>query len=1172
MKQKIFLSIGILLCSIVGFSIYNEFMANHAYYYTMFGDRNNWKIIIRWIIALMIPLWYILKNKNFSLKKFLISRLPIWLTVFGIAHTIIKEGIIWSSWFVMLIINILLLYFLGIYLIIGVTAVWHMINKLRVRLPQKRIQELFISFGIGLWTFLIIIKALASFTLLYWAITRILFLGLWIAIYIYRKELLWYQELLEESISEFKISSLKKEPLLWIGLILIAISLLYYFYWFQLSFIPYSTAWDANHAYMYIPKVLAENHWVLRWNIWAASVPPELRHGFITFWFSLVWAIKWFWIGPDTVAVAMNFLSWMFVLILGLWTVKEIINYFTTKETTGTKIAFYLWWFLLLLRLTSGMGAFLVFVDNKTDLGVMALTILGMLSWFIFLNYDKENKNKKHKDTLKYIVISWIFFALAAMAKQTAFIDIALFGLLLVALRINVIIATWFWVIVVGITGVLQIANARDLISPETGKRVVIAGAIIVLFGIFYGYFKKQFKNLKTILMNIWIWSLAIIVSLLLFKGSHLLYTQIQNNDFSIGNFAKLLLLADNEWIQKLEEQTIIDQKEKNNLSSETCKIIEFSEEELEKNKTKAIVGNEDVWRYVGYGWKEFNKWKWLNIGYWLLRLFYPNDNNCYWLNKNAKILCNNSDLVLSFNLPWLNGILELLDSDSDAYEVLEKAIKKAESKWQVVSTAEYRDEALMIKQYYEDHSIRTEKNKISIPYRYIIPLNISFNWSLQNLSSYYTDIWFIWLFTMAFIVLGLIYGIIKKNKTLISISIIAILWWAIWWMIWWGILWYWLGLVIWTILASIMYINELINDSKDNTDKNLLYFFLFLFALWGIIQLFFNFIRISSQGSGWPFAWYKMNTWKSIEIDNNLQQKESIITNYNWKKVFDLQFPHYNKFIELTKERSDKDWVLIAGTYIQYFLHNQKNITLDGMLWWLREEMSDNDSCKTTHRLKNKNIKYLVIDPNIWTVGMWEWNETLFHRFFAKINPINQKIESHGVISMLMKMKQEWFLDLINTNNLWTKYAFEIEDNVFRSVFWQDLSNEDLLLFRSKLSVARYFPDANDYINFIANIFIQRIENKEAIWDIADVYGKLINEQKVKSAANNLLSAWQVSAQLLQSITQELSQDERLILAQFINIYNLHKSKNERFQEAINNILWQSLGGSSQIIVLELL
>jgi hypothetical protein len=37
--------------------------------------------------------------------------------------------------------------------------------------------------------------------------------------------------------------------------------------------------------------------------------------------------------------------------------------------------------------------------------------------------------------------------------------------------------------------------------------------------------------------------------------------------------------------------------------------------------------------------------------------------------------------LVLSFNLPGLKGILELLDTNSKAYEILEKAIQNAESK-----------------------------------------------------------------------------------------------------------------------------------------------------------------------------------------------------------------------------------------------------------------------------------------------------------------------------------------------------------------------------------------------------------------------------------------------------------------------------------------------------------
>jgi hypothetical protein len=63
----------------------------------------------------------------------------------------------------------------------------------------------------------------------------------------------------------------------------------------------------------------------------------------------------------------------------------------------------------------------------------------------------------------------------------------------------------------------------------------------------------------------------------------------------------------------------------------------------------------------------------------------------------------------------------------------------------------------------------------------------------------------------------------------------------------------------------------------------------------------------------------------------------------------------------------------LIAGTYLQYFLDNQYNIKSDGMLGWFREQVSDENGCKAYHRLKQANLKYLVIDPNIATVVMGE-------------------------------------------------------------------------------------------------------------------------------------------------------------------------------------------------------
>jgi hypothetical protein len=61
--------------------------------------------------------------------------------------------------------------------------------------------------------------------------------------------------------------------------------------------------------------------------------------------------------------------------------------------------------------------------------------------------------------------------------------------------------------------------------------------------------------------------------------------------------------------------------------------------------------------------------------------------------------------------------------------------------------------------------------------------------------------------------------------------------------------------------------------------------------------------------------------------IDDTLAQRQELAIPYTRDKVFDLQFSHYNKFINHVKERPDEHGVSIAGTYLQYFLHNQRNV-----------------------------------------------------------------------------------------------------------------------------------------------------------------------------------------------------------------------------------------------------
>lgn len=119
MKQKIFLIIGILLLSIFGISIYNEFMANHTYYQTMLASRVNRKLVIWSIVAVCIPIMYIIRSKIFSVKKFFFYIIPITLIVFTTAFTLVKDSIIGgSAGFIILMLNTLILYFLSIYFIL----------------------------------------------------------------------------------------------------------------------------------------------------------------------------------------------------------------------------------------------------------------------------------------------------------------------------------------------------------------------------------------------------------------------------------------------------------------------------------------------------------------------------------------------------------------------------------------------------------------------------------------------------------------------------------------------------------------------------------------------------------------------------------------------------------------------------------------------------------------------------------------------------------------------------------------------------------------------------------------------------------------------------------------------------------------------------------------------
>ena len=131
-------------------------------------------------------------------------------------------------------------------------------------------------------------------------------------------------------------------------------------------------------------------------------------------------------------------------------------------------------------------------------------------------------------------------------------------------------------------------------------------------------------------------------------------------------------------------------------------------------------------------------------------------------------LLCKNRKIIEKQNLSELKNLIAQL-SDEGTAKILATTLLEANGKGE-----DLRDERTALETYYQEHSIQTSDTSVFIPYRYIVPLNIIFNRSLQNLSSYYTDIGLIWLCVFILMLGGLLYAVLtydKKHKELLFLS-----------------------------------------------------------------------------------------------------------------------------------------------------------------------------------------------------------------------------------------------------------------------------------------------------------------------------------------------------------------------------------------------------------------
>ncbi len=1184
MLKKVVLIISIILLGYLWSEFWTTYLDTHTYYDKLLGNSKNISIMISWLLFSLIPWLYALFAKKKSLKGILLSFfIGLWL--FGIAFTTSKG---WVWWSLKLLVNSSFLYGLGIFLFVGLTALWDSLKSTFLKLKTETIFDVLLSLWFWLSIFLLINYILISFHIFYPLVTRWIVLFILFVIYSAREHLNNIGSIITQTVSISSLTTTQKG----IILSLFLFTCLYLYLWFYLSDIAYSTAWDANHAYMFYPKMRALNWWYY-WNeIWMAT-GFQLRYAFIAFWFSLFAPFGWFFgISTDTIAISTNFWSGLFVLIFWLWIVSELIWLLSDEWTKSWNwfFSFSIGRLLILLWLTSGMWAFLVFVDNKTDLGVMALIMIAIYSWLVALRSIQKTKNlSKRQPTLQnknkniaeesmiwkrwltrhqflLLSLSWFFYAVAWMAKPTALFDVVNFALFSWWIRIGPLGAIWVLLLILWWLSLIKFRWIETYISPAIWKILAIVWWVWLVVDLWKTFLQNTKRYLRYLLIRWW----TFLFVYLLFKTPFHLAREIkfEYNSTPSQLIEKILFSHHTWWLQASHTIPLYAQLWTTGWEVCTLQSQWLSDPTQLYDTLKEApwnTYNEDVGRYVWFG----RKWNSNDIKKGIQPFISPRrwsffKDGCYSMSifsrdSVAKKLCEQESSRRAFDVTTLLSLQGKMKIDDPLYSVFEELITAAWNNTDSSAlTTKFRSSLNDIQAQMQWNSLKVAtvewEKYIYIPYRYLNIFNISFNWSLQNLSSYYTDIGMIWLLLIFFSFFWLFYWVIVRNKVLTAIEVVTIFGWLLRFYIWWGILWYAIGVIIWTIMSFVSFVYVLLDDSsKENIVLSHIFVFMFV-CIW-LLQLGLNFVRISSQWWSGPFMRYKSNMWIVNEYDNQLQQVQRPKRDFNSQDVFNLQFPHYNDFISKMNQSTPEQGALIAWTYARYFVEDQTNIKYDQFLTWMREMTSDGDVCNSYLRMKDQNKKYIVIDPNIGTVVQWAWNQSLFDRFFARVDGSSWEILEDWVMTMLARMVESWYLKYSSSNNIWSKYAYILPNSSFGNL-WEN----DRIVQRSRLSIPRFWWDS--VLSNILQIAEQRINDGSYIEDLADMTWKDIDVAKVRK----IISVWELNPTEIAALTQ----DERYVLVNYLNLRRMKQSDPSGFTTSLTKMLSQNIKSWSQIIVLD--
>lgn len=321
------LIVMILIVAVEGGS---SFMSNHSYYRDMITSGKNQLLILAMLGCAGLPLYYL-----YDQQKPRFTSLMLWtgggLGLFSLLHGLINGTLLNLFAGATAMIYTLVLFGLGVGILGCFLCFGDMIARGCKLFTQHSWQNLILSFGIGLVAFLVVGQFLMGFGIFYSRVIWLIVAVIGVVSRLQHKQLAPHLTTLESVLA--KLHQLLQKPGAWIFMVLILLSFGYVFFGFNHAMIPYPTAWDANHEYLYIPKVIAENHGILRGNEGPANGMPYLWHGFIAFAFSLWQPLTAVLpISADTFAVTTNFFSGILVLLLGLGIFTEGIKLFGNVE------------------------------------------------------------------------------------------------------------------------------------------------------------------------------------------------------------------------------------------------------------------------------------------------------------------------------------------------------------------------------------------------------------------------------------------------------------------------------------------------------------------------------------------------------------------------------------------------------------------------------------------------------------------------------------------------------------------------------------------------------------------------------------------------------------------------------------------------------------------------